>query len=388
MSSLDSCTDACGWVFAFVAAVSYGTYGVPIKHTKHIDVDPFVFQSYKTLVMFATCWGVKLLGEEISFTRWGLLSGFMWIVGGVGGIYGIRMAGLAIAVGTWASIMVIINFCFGILVFQEPVANVWGTLCSFILLIIGLVGMSHYSSPQQQQNLPPEILPPEETPFQTLQVANDEEIPSDEDTEEIILDEPSRPPQGHQDESKIFLVIWNGRISLTRRQCGILGAVFNGIMTGGSLIPLHYAAEEGFGGAKFFPSYGVGAMIANTLMWLLLYMVCLGRGLVNGKPIRQVLDEMPKWYLDVLWFPALSAGLMLSLAMFSTILAITYLGQGVGNSIVQSKILVSGLWGIFWYKEVVGAKTVAKWFASAGICMVAIIWLSWERLEAKKANNY
>ena len=99
MVALDTCTDACGWVFAFVAAVSYGSYGVPIKHTKHIDVDPFVFQSYKTFVMFITCWGVLFLGEEICFTRWGLLSGFMWIVGGVGGIYGIRMAGLAIAVG-------------------------------------------------------------------------------------------------------------------------------------------------------------------------------------------------------------------------------------------------------------------------------------------------
>jgi hypothetical protein len=99
MSALDNCTDRCGWVAAFVAALAYGSYGVPIKHTKHIDVHPFVFQSYKTFVMFVTCWGVKFLGEDISFTRWGLLSGLMWIVGGVGGIYGIRMAGLAIAVG-------------------------------------------------------------------------------------------------------------------------------------------------------------------------------------------------------------------------------------------------------------------------------------------------
>ena len=99
MSSFDSCTDTCGWVAAFVAALSYGSYGVPIKHTKHIDVHPLIFQSYKTFVMFVTCWGVKLLGVEIAFTRWGLLSGFMWIVGGVGGIYGIRNAGLAIAVG-------------------------------------------------------------------------------------------------------------------------------------------------------------------------------------------------------------------------------------------------------------------------------------------------
>ena len=276
--------------------------------------------------------------------------------------------------------MVIINFFFGILVFKEPVADVWGTVCSFILLIVGLVGMSHYSSPEQSHH--EEIVdseeeePPEPAQnYQTLRVTEDEEQESiDDDDNEV-------------EENDIFLVLFNGHVSLTKRQCGILGAVMNGVMTGGSLIPLHYAAEEGFGGAKYFPSMGVGAMIANTIMWILLYIVCLYKAFANGKPAQSALHDLPKWHFRVLWLPALSAGLMLSLAMFSTILAITYLGQGVGNSIVQSKILVSGLWGIFWYKEVVGTKTVAKWFASAGICMIAIIWLSLERLEAKKQQQ-
>ena len=288
------------------------------------------------------------------------------------------------ASSTWASIMVIINFIFGILVFKEPVANVWGTLCSILLLIVGLVGMSRYSSPklQNQENLQEEVDPSEETPggheelnYQTLQATDDEEVPDEDEIMEPI------------EESETKVVFLNGRFSLTRRQCGILGAVLNGIMTGGSLIPLHYAAEEGVGGAKFFPSYGAGAMIANTIMWLLVFLVSYSTNVLHGKSIQQTLDELPKLHLRVLWLPGLLAGLMLSLAMFTTILAITYLGQGVGNSIVQSKILVSGLWGIFWYKEVVGAKTVAKWFASAGICIIAIIWLSLERLKAKEAKN-
>jgi hypothetical protein len=287
--------------------------------------------------------------------------------------------------------MVIINFFFGIMVFKEPVANVWGTFCSFLLLIIGLVGMSRYSSPQQnQQDLHNEmIVPSDETSggqdlnYQSLQVTEDEEIIAEDEEateDEEIIDE-------SQQESETSVVLFNGYISLTERQCGILGAALNGIMTGGSLIPLHYAAEEGFGGAKYFPSFGVGAMIANTLLWLLVYFVCCCRDVVHGKSLQRTFDEMPKWHFRALWLPALLAGLLLSLAMFSTILAITYLGQGVGNSAVQSKILVSSLWGIFWYKEVIGAKTIAKWFASAGVCMIAIIWLSLERLKAKDANH-
>lgn len=99
------------------------------------------------------------------------------------------------------------------------------------------------------------------------------------------------------------------------------------------------------------------------------------------------MDQMPRVYFKELWFPGLLAGLLLSLAMFTSILAVTYLGQGVGNSLVQSKILVSGLWGICWYHEIVGAGTIAKWFASAGVCIAAIIWLSIERLEVKTAAD-
>mmetsp|Transcript_2207 Transcript_2207/g.4642 ORF Transcript_2207/g.4642 Transcript_2207/m.4642 type:complete len:395 (+) Transcript_2207:143-1327(+) len=389
MSILDTCTDACGWVTAFVAAVSYGSYGVPIKHTKHLDVHPLIFQSYKTFVMFVTCWGVKFLGEELVFTRWGLLSGFMWVVGGCGGIYGIRMAGLAIAVGTWASIMIIINFFFGILLFQEPIYDVWGTVCSFLFLILGLVGMSHYSSPEQSEEQSrqefvlleetPNDLEPNLTPENDLNPGDGMNYQSFESTEE--------PVDQSQQQIEPHVTIFYGLISLTKRQCGIAGAVMNGFMTGGSLLPLHYAGKEGFGGAKYFPSYGVGAMIANILLWILFYAVCICKDIAYGKSVKETFSEMPKWHFRALWLPGLLAGLMLSLAMFSTILTITYLGQGVGNSIVQSKILVSGLWGIFWYKEVIGAKTIAKWFASAGLCMIAIIWLSFERLEAKAKHS-
>ena len=279
--------------------------------------------------------------------------------------------------------MVMINFFFGILVFQEPVADVWGTLCSFLLLIVGLVGMSHYSSPQQKERpLHQEIIPLDE-------------VPRDLDTNpnlghEDLNYQSLQATEGiHQSRQQIepYIVLFDGRISLTKRQCGIAGAAMNGFMTGGSLLPLHYAGQEGFGGPKYFPSFGVGAMIANIWLWVLFYVVRAVKDIIQGKPINGTFGRMPKLHFRALWLPGLLAGLMLSLAMFSTIIAITYLGQGVGNSLVQSKILVSGLWGIFWYKEVIGAKTITKWFASAGICMIAIIWLTLERLEAKNGNN-
>ena len=82
----DNCTDSCGWVAALIAALAYGSFGVPVKATKHIDVHPLVLQSYKTVVVFMSCWLVLLFGVEVSFTKWGLLSGLLWVIGGTGGM--------------------------------------------------------------------------------------------------------------------------------------------------------------------------------------------------------------------------------------------------------------------------------------------------------------
>ena len=77
-SLFDSCGDSCGWVAAVVAAICYGSYGVPIKETVSFDVHPLMFQSYKTFTMFLTCWFVLTMGVTVAFTPWGILSGLLW----------------------------------------------------------------------------------------------------------------------------------------------------------------------------------------------------------------------------------------------------------------------------------------------------------------------
>ncbi len=82
-SFFDSCSDSCGWTAAIVALFAYGTYGVPIKETHKIpDLNPLVFQSYKSVVMFAMAPMVVMLGVPLRFTPWGILSGLLWVLGG------------------------------------------------------------------------------------------------------------------------------------------------------------------------------------------------------------------------------------------------------------------------------------------------------------------
>lgn len=290
------------------------------------------------------------------------------------------MAGLAIAVGTWASIMIMVNFLFGIVIFREPVYDILGTLASFVLLIIGLVGMALYSAPQKAESPSPAssfIADSEENGCQMQPL----EDPLMTEGSQLVVNADqldSRQDDGVYSTQEAHYVLCG--IPLSERQCGILGAAMNGVFTGSSLVPLHYAKEEGFGGANFMISMATGSLIANIVVW------CCFVGfttMVHSGTWQDGFLRMPRWYFKELWFPGFMAGLLLSIAMFGSILAVTYLGQGVGNSLVQTKILVSGLWGIFFYKEVRGTKTIALWFLSAVVAVLAIIWLSLERLWAQ-----
>jgi drug/metabolite transporter (DMT)-like permease len=46
-----------GIIAAFLAALSFGSYGVPMKGeaATRVDVDPLVFQSYNAVMVFVSC---------------------------------------------------------------------------------------------------------------------------------------------------------------------------------------------------------------------------------------------------------------------------------------------------------------------------------------------
>jgi len=98
---------------------------------------------------FLTCWLIiPLGGEPFRFTPWGIVSGLFWVPGGWAGIFAIRSAGLAVAKGTWSSVIVLTSFAWGIFVFEEHVKTKAGACCACATLISGLIGMSWFSRPQ------------------------------------------------------------------------------------------------------------------------------------------------------------------------------------------------------------------------------------------------
>lgn len=354
VSIFDNCSDSCGWVAAIIAAIAYGCFGVPIKETVHIDVHPLILQSYKTGTMFLCSWFVLAMGIDVSFTPWGILSGFLWVLGGTGGIYAIRMAGMAVSVGTWASVMICVNFVWGILIFQEPVASIYGTFGAFCLLACGLIGMSYNAAPATPQtptersqliqctsSIRTERTKVEkastsgvaqkrkkahkhrlETADTADRLCNEECHQSfvrnnsydsfqDDSFADDLQDEATKPFQNHLEMSGQSNRVTLFSVNMTRHQAGICGAVFNGLMAGSSLLPLHFARKHGFGGARYMISYATGAMISNFVIWCcFIWMKWMEVSAANlpGSVALQTYASLPSWHFRKLLLPGVTAG--------------------------------------------------------------------------------
>lgn len=378
MAQAATCGDACGWLAAVIGAVCSGSYGVPIKATLDVDVHPLVLQSYKTIVLFVFSWSVLLIGEQARWTGYGILSGFLYVVGGTFSILGIRLVGMAVAVGTWASVMVLVNFVWGILVFHEPIHSFVHTCIAFAALCGGLVGMSRYSAGSKVH--PGKAVGGRDDV--ELVEGRSEALSSKKRVDEEL--EPMLTVKGEEHKRQSYSRI--AGIPFTQRQTGILCSVMTGVLSGSSLIPMHFAKAQGFMGRSYILSLGCGGLLANLIIWFGYFCYMYHRG-SEGTTLRSTYDLMPSFHWKELWFRGLMAGLLLTFGMFGALFAVTFLGQAIGNSLVQSKIFISGLWGIFWFKEVKDPKAIGKWFASAALCVGSILWLSYERTMAKALHK-
>lgn len=295
---------------------------------------------------FLTSWLVLLVGVPFRFTPWGFVSGLFMVPGGTAGYFAVRNAGLALSQGIWSSLKVLVAFGWGIFVFHEPVRSKLGTGVAVLFMMLGLMGMSLVAAPSRCSN----------AAASRANAGSEPLLPVASDTDH------------YSPEKSTF--------GLQNRHLGILGAVIDGAYGGSILVPMHYANKADTAGLSFVLSFAIGCSTVVTAVWILrfLYASHCAQSFSGG------LESLPSFYVTTIGPSAVLAGLIWSVGNVSAILSVSILGQGVGYSIVQSQLLVAGLWGVLWYKEIRGPIVVASWFLFAGLTVVGILLLSQEHV--------
>ncbi len=104
----------------------------------------------------------------------------------------------------------------------------------------------------------------------------------------------------------------------------------------------------------------------NCALWVVYIIV---RAAMRADPV------LPKPQMRVMWMPGLLSGLLWSAVNVCQIYAVLYLGVGVGSGCVQAAIIVAGLWGIAYYREIRGLR-ILLWLLFVSLALGGIVGLS------------
>eukprot|EP00811_Abedinium_folium_P007114 NODE_16563_length_988_cov_2.192799.p1 GENE.NODE_16563_length_988_cov_2.192799~~NODE_16563_length_988_cov_2.192799.p1 ORF type:complete len:214 (-),score=50.28 NODE_16563_length_988_cov_2.192799:140-781(-) len=157
---------------------------------------------------------------------------------------------------------------------------------------------------------------------------------------------------------------------------GALIAASVGLLNGSLMMPMqcfskgcHGIGVQAYPGGElasiaFLPSLSIGLICVQPALFLV-YFLLYFRPNGSGAPWRY-----PNFNVKVVALPGLLTGMFWGMGNFAAMFATVYLGQTVGFPLTQCCLVINGLWGILYYKEITGNLAIGL-FILAGLVIIA-----------------
>lgn len=339
---------AVGYGCAFGAALCWGTQGIFVKipAVRETNVDAVVFQGYYSLAIFLSSAFFPLF-TACDWTWYGVSSALLWVPGSLATIVAITLCGLAVTQGVMCGASITVSFLWGVAYFQEDIRNWPWTLVGLSLLVVGVCGMClsnfqfRISLPEQLRvlyRIVPCFAPPDGSYYAEL---------DEMQTGRLLDADPENPLKQPESQFQVrqFLL-------------GVVVAVISGASYGTTMVPKVLSREENSTGLCYGFCFGMGVGVF-TLLVLIFYFII---NFLRGKGI-------PALHLRVVLLPAMAAGFISNMGTVASIYATVNLGLTVGFPLTQMAVLVSGLWGLFLFKEMTRWNAIGAFFVS-GVVLI------------------
>lgn len=355
-----------GYILAIIAAICNGSFLVPFKveSVAVMKIDPIVFQLYATIGIFIMAWIAAIFlpynseyvsqsGEKLDFVPLGALAGSLMVLSMTFSFLATRKIGVALAQGIFGGLAIVVSYIWGTLLFGESASSVALSVFGVITIVLGTVGIG------ASRELSTWIL--RRFPWLGQRMAS---LASSRSTSHAnTLDEENHEnwgisPLSTVDDSTRQRLAQNveNEIASSDFFVGVVYAVICGIIGGTTLVPLYYVPTK-YQGLAFLPSFGIGSLITAPIV-LVIYCKTMNVAL---PPLRLHMGV----YMGIL------AGMVWTINTILTIGAIPILGYAVAFPLVHCSVFISGLWGIFLFKELQGYPLGAVVFYASGMILLA-----------------
>jgi len=361
-----------GYLAVLGAIFFFGSIGVMIKSKKLAEakVDAMVFQLYYSLAIFISSWLV-LSYNSFVFTYWGIVGAALWVPASVLTIFAIKYAGLSISQGIWSGSSIIVSFLWGAIFYPmidphkhdkgksntDEVKSFPLSAVALVVLCVGILGLS-LSGTQTIADLQYKF-PFIDSLFARCRKPAKKErrgINSDGHYEAVEDGDVSSDVDSNDEEvveDSALITTHEPALSLKARLFGMLCAIAVGLPNGSMLVPLRLAPSDAQG-INYMVSFGIGVVAVTPALALVYFLIK---------------RELPVFHLRVALVPGLLAGFVWNLGNYCSIYATLYLGLTIGFPLTQVALLVAGLYGIFFFKEITSWFAILFFFLSSGVLL-------------------
>jgi hypothetical protein len=374
-----------GWVATVGAAFIFGTFGVLIK-TKAVQeaaVHSLVFQLYYAAGVVVSCMIIWAISREpLCVSPWGCIFAMSWIGSQFFAYSAISSIGYAVGPAVWGGVTIVVSFTWGV-VFGDPVQSTIGSAFALFVLVFGifLAASTQSSFPKMLAKWCANLA----ESWQKWRKREEKEQEESRERSSSMSSIPNSMPNlkrrmlrrtgsyayAGDDETDIAQMVQtaSGRRSVMR---GIGMAVVSGLFNGSMNVALRCFPDKcpalgllnGSWGhcdalasppMAFLPSCAIGCGVMVPVFFIAFF------GIAN-------ISDLNYRFADVS-FPGFLTGCFWSMGNFSAFFSTQHLGMTVGYPLTQTSIIVSGLWGIFYYKEIRGTAAVRLFFVAVAVIL-------------------
>lgn len=332
-----------GWLGSFGAVAVFGCYGIFIKTpaVQEAKVDCMVFQVYYSLAVVITSmmiWLVAASSSGFYFTgssfAMGLAFSSCWICLGAVAYNAVSIVGYAVAPAIWMGVTIVTSFVWGVCAFNNSVHSWFGSVAALVLMIggVGLAASSSGVSDREQERAQREA-----RQALAAELRTGESLPSQCST---------KPTSG-------LMIFGIASACIAGAVNGSLMVFLNCFQHGCPAIGVSAYRGSVLAPLAFLPSLSLGILVAQPVIFLLYW----GRSMLAG--------QMPEFHVKTTAIPGMLTGAFWGMGNFLSMYATVYLGQTIGFPLTQTCLVITGSWGIFYYKEIQGMKAIGTFVAAA-----------------------
>jgi hypothetical protein len=361
-----------GYLLALASAVCNGSFAAAQKlpSVERTKPHPIIFNSF-------VCFGVvvsslvvipflPLFGSEIKFNVLASLSGALFVGAILCSFLAIPHLGLAMAQGIWGGSALLVSFLWGVLG-PKPVGaypSSWaGSLGGIVFLTIGILGIVFH----EQISFFLCGKPSDPAKYRELLVDN-ESRNNDETTESYLRKESLDLDSDSNHDTGTSSALNSQEISSKNRFLGIAYALSTGVFGGSVNVPSALTSIYGteLKGIETLPSFGLGGFTVGLLVPIIYFKIV----------DKKALDETGGVHFCALWLPGLASGTVWNIGNICSVYANSVISFAVAQPLMQCALLVSGMLGIFVFKEITGIKRIVTFFSFAFILLGGAVLLA------------